>query len=137
MSAVASREPSSTRSTSTGSPHASAGTPPRTCPTAASSSRATTIAKQRRAGSAAAAAGRAPGSSACGSTARRGRAGSTPGSSEGTSGRPRAAFGDGIPSSVEIVCASSSTERGSSEIAPGTAPRPQTTNGTGRSPQSR
>ena len=45
---------------------------------------------------------------------------------------PRAA-----PSRREIVAASSSTERGSRETAPGSAPSPQTTNGTGRSPQSR
>ena len=36
-----------------------------------------------------------------------------------------------------MVGASSSTERGSGEVPPGTAPSPQTTKGTGRSPQSR
>ncbi len=64
--------------------------------------------------------------------ARRGRA-----RTGHSSGRPRAAAGAGIPSSSAIVTASSQTERGSRETAPGSAPRPQTTKGTGRSPQSR
>ena len=184
MLAVRSREPSSTRSTSTGSPHASAGAAARTPPTAASSSRATTTARHRGKASATRAPTSATGVSTgsgraraprrglkqdtCGESpppsplpfagggatsartpppsplpfagagaAPAGNAASTPGSSTGTNGRPRAAFGASTPSSRETVAATSSTERGSREIVPGCAPSPQTTNGTGRSPQSR
>jgi hypothetical protein len=87
-------------------------------PTTGSSSLATTMARQRVADASA-------------------HAGSTRASSAGTSGRPRAASGCGTPSRRAIVAASSSTERGSRETVPGSAPSPQTTNGTGRSPQSR
>ena len=97
-------------------PHASSGRPARTPPSAASSSRATTIARQRAASA---------------------RARSIPGSSTGTSGRPRAASGAGTPSSAATVVASSQTLRGSRLCAPGTAPLPHTMKGTGRSPQSR
>ena len=132
--------------------------PRTTAPTAASSSRATTIARHRVSAAAVLLraalrgpiqdspeksppsplpfAGRAstpgattPGSSTPGAT--------TPGSSTGTIGRPRAASGARTPSSRDTVSASSSTERGSREIPPGSEPSPQTTNGTGRSPQSR
>jgi hypothetical protein len=61
----------------------------------------------------------------------------TESSSAGTIALPRAAAGARTPSNRDTVAASSSTERGSREIAPGSAPSPQTTNGTGRSPQSR
>ncbi len=115
MAAVESREPSSTSRTSTGIPQASRGSPASTRPTAGSSSRATTTASAR------------PAEAPC----------SMQGSSSGTIGRPRAAAGASTPSSDDTVAASSHTERGSRLTAPARAPAPQTTNGTGRSPQSR
>ena len=81
-----------------------------------SSSRATTIARQRSVGS---------------------RACSRETSRTGTSGSPRAADGASTPSRSQTVEASSQTERCPRLTAPGTAPFPHTTNGTGRSPQSR
>ena len=82
----------------------------------------------------------APSSSWAGRMARQRRPGgfrSTAGLRAGTSERPRAAAGRSTPSRSAIVPASSSTERGSGLVVPGTAPAPQTTNGTGLSPQSR
>ena len=146
MRAVPSREPSSTRSTSTASPHALAGMPPTTAPTAASSSRATTIARHREPRFSSTV---LPTSAICGpkqdspentppsSPLPFGRAASTPGSSTGTSGRPRAAVGAATPSSLETVAPTSNTDRASPDTAPARAPSPHTTNGTGRSPQSR
>ena len=92
-----------------------------TPPTAASSSRATTIARQRPASAA----------TPIASTDRV--------LTRARSGRPRAGLGGcrHARAGARCVAASSSTERGSRETAPGTAPAPQTTNGTGRSPQSR
>ena len=110
-------------------PQASPGTAASTRPMACCSSRATTIVRQR-------APAAAPGSP----PAVRGRSRPDPAdsaSAAGSSGRPRAAAGASTPSSRETVAASSSTERGSRTTAPGAAPRPQSTNGTGRSPQSR
>ena len=116
MSGVASREPSSTTTGSTGIPQASTGRRASTSPMASSSSRATTIAAQRPLG---------------------GLHGGTAGSRTGTSGHPRAPDGASTPSRLAAVVASSSTDRGSALTAPGSAPLPHTTNGTGVSPQSR
>ena len=125
MSGVASREPSSTRSTSTASPHASLRQP----------------AKHRADGRLLVARDDDRQASRSGwSTAARqvGASGAGDRSAVGSSGRPRAAAGAGTPQQLRR---SSAPARGPSaaraETAPGTAPRPQTTNGTGRSPQSR
>ncbi len=104
-SAVASAEPSSTTSVSTGSPQATRGSRSSTRPIDASSSRARTIASAR-----------SPAATAWPSMA---------GSSAGTSGRPRAAAGGSTPRSADSVRASSRTERGSWLTAPGVAPAPR------------
>jgi hypothetical protein len=137
------------------SPHARGGMPATTAPTATSSSRATTIARHREPASTPAVLPSTPvrgveqhspekpdrsplpfaGSGAA--LASRGPAGSTPESSTGTSGRPRAAAGAATPSNRATVTPTSNTDRGSRDTAPGRAPAPHTTNGTGRSPQSR
>jgi hypothetical protein len=95
-------------------PQASRGRRASTPPSARSSSSAGTIARQRP-----------PGARANALTSKM-----------GTSGRPRAVSGGRTPSSAEVVCATSQIERRSRLTAPGTAPSPQTMNGTGDSPQS-
>ena len=125
-------------------PQALVGMPARTPAMAPSSSWAGRMARQRRrrspgAGASGRPADAKPATVAGASEAASGRPAGAPtlASRAGTSGRPRAADGRSTPSRSAIVAASSSTERGSRLVVPGTAPSPQTTNGTGLSPQSR